>query len=728
MLKKKDSKKTAQPSIYFVILGINICSIVVLSIFNYYVFHYMSGKAYLESFLSYHQNVTDLAFQNIDKHIMEPVLKLSQLYFSPIKENEPLLLPQEQSIAGSSGDIRSLSTEMKKIQKNYPFIAGIDIYYEATNTIVTGFDKIHFPTQEEQVLQYLPWYDTYKDMNRDKKVLWTQDKVYLMEEPMILYINKITDFRWNQKNIILAIAINPDSFSQYIDQNAGKFSIVTGEQQTLYESGSKNQPKEEVELKAFESTSAISDLHYYYDVDSSQFYKDYNITNRMFLYNFLISILFNIIVLLVISYYTYGTYRRRVLRLTAEAGISIQGERSFDGSLGVLTKEITNLHNAMHSSKDLLFQNAVRSVLLNRKTEEGNEKISPYLYGDSCCVVMIYPKAIDLETFSMEELQALYPPRQEDFNVLFTTIDRDGIAAILIFQENNMEQIKSTFIHEMEEFWNDFVLVSGKVFSLQKDSIKDSYKTLLEATRYRYIFTENKYLFYEQIRIENRKESGSHLKLFESIRKDFNNQNFINLEEQIEMLVTSFKNGNYTVGYCSSTLRDLVTLFYQIMQQNQLDMWVVLGYDIREYYKKISNIDVFYDWCIELCETVLKNIQQKKQLVDVDIQTQILQLVDEHLEKDITLDFLADQLNIRPDAASRMFRQIMGTGYSDYMKTRKLNKAIELMLAGASVKEVAERLGYSSAQYFIKVFKENYGITPHQYKKNQERERDLNGK
>ena len=74
------------------------------------------------------------------------------------------------------------------------------------------------------------------------------------------------------------------------------------------------------------------------------------------------------------------------------------------------------------------------------------------------------------------------------------------------------------------------------------------------------------------------------------------------------------------------------------------------------------------------------------------------------------------------DAVSRMFRQIMGKGYAEYIREQKLGRAIELMDRGLNINAVAEQLGYSSAQYFIKVFKEEYGITPYQFKKNREKE------
>ena len=87
---------------------------------------------------------------------------------------------------------------------------------------------------------------------------------------------------------------------------------------------------------------------------------------------------------------------------------------------------------------------------------------------------------------------------------------------------------------------------------------------------------------------------------------------------------------------------------------------------------------------------------------------------------------MADQLHVRPDVASRMFRQIMGNGYGKYMKEQKLKRAIELMAEGMTVKDVTKRLGYSSSQYFIKIFKETYGVTPYQYNKKNGRKKEEN--
>ena len=44
-------------------------------------------------------------------------------------------------------------------------------------------------------------------------------------------------------------------------------------------------------------------------------------------------------------------------------------------------------------------------------------------------------------------------------------------------------------------------------------------------------------------------------------------------------------------------------------------------------------------------------------------------------------------------------------------------RAIEYLRKNMPVQEISEKLGYRSAQYFIMVFKNTYGLTPFQYKK-----------
>lgn len=748
MRQKLLDRKRLHPSIFMVILWVNLLSIVMVSGFNYFVFHRISDNVYLKSFIQHNQSVSEMAFRNIDKQMIQSVLQISQLYFSQISENTPLLQLQEGEV--SPRKVNEFVTAINRCQKSHPYVKSIDIYYEGSGTVVTGFEKVHFPESEDRFHQYLPWYREWKETEQKQGFLEKPADAYAVEGPVITYVEKISQPRWRGKSIILAVHLSPDSFGEYINEKDGEFTILTRNGNLLYDTayGREEQWSEDDMLAyrnrigtgleddsvpvsmnlgdkhvtVFHTVSASSGLKYRYRIEDGQFFSEYNKTKQIFFMNFMISIGFNLLMLALISYYNYNTYRKQVLNASKEAGIVIgQENRSFNRSLNMLTEEISVLNKTINSSKGLLFQSAVRSILLNKNPDAMCDKLSSYLTGSYVSVFFLYLSEKDNQRLSVEQLQEEYGPGRRGYNVLFATLEKVSLVAVLLCDENGKQEAEAAFIKDMDSRWLSYRMVSGLTFPMQGDGIWNSYKSTAEAARYCYIFTEEKWLSYEQIRIEQRKSTGSHLRLFEIMERDIKSENFLDFKSRLEGLVVSFKSNNYTIDYCSSTLRDLVALFYQIMQHNQLDMWVVFGYDIREYYKQISNIDEFHEWGNYLCEVIIRTIRQKKQSVDVDIKDKILYLIEENLEKNISLDFLSEQLHLRPDVTSRMFRQTMGKGYTEYMKERKLSRAIELMEEGGTIKDIAERLGYSSAQYFIKVFKESYGITPYQFKKNREK-------
>lgn len=727
------------------LLYINLFSITFLALFNYLVFHNLNSKAYLESFTAYNERITNLAFQNIDKQIMEAAIDIPQLYFSDMRQNEDTLIPQEENILSSPARIRGLVSQLEEIKKSFHYVSSLDIYYEATQTIVTGFSRVHYAKREEEVNKYLPWYEDFKATGKTSVFLESPEGIYPTGEPVITYAKRISQSKWKDRGIIVAIHISPSSFKEYIDEVEGTLVIASPGGQILYLSGGADRHVAEAVLAelqkdgnkaewddtlmslkiddepitAFHSNFQTTNLNYIYYVQNSTFYADYNVRNRIFLMNFLISIVFNLIILAAFSCFNHYAYKKRLQKVSRDAGIDIDDSgASFDNSLNALTQEITSLHETVKTSKPLLFQNAVRSLLLNRRIEGAYERLNPYLDRDSVCTVILYhhETANDL----VFRLQEEFLNRNGMYHALFTTMERGELVAVLICSREDFEAVYDDFISYITTNLPGCHTVSGDVFELVKDNIKNSYKSANDVSRYRYIFTERQSLRYEDVGMEHRKESGSHLKLFEAMERDINSENFLEFKYHMEGLTVSFKEGSYTIDYCISTLRDFVTLLYQIMVQRQLDMWIVFGYDIREYYKQIEDIDEFRTWVVDLCEVLLQNIKQKKKSVDMDMQSRLVQLIDENLENDISLDFLSDRFSLRPDVLSRMFKQMMGKSYTEYIKEKKMTRAVELIAEGYTMKDIAHRLGYNSPQYFIKIFKEVYGVTPYQYKKQQE--------
>jgi len=92
--------------------------------------------------------------------------------------------------------------------------------------------------------------------------------------------------------------------------------------------------------------------------------------------------------------------------------------------------------------------------------------------------------------------------------------------------------------------------------------------------------------------------------------------------------------------------------------------------------------------------------------------------IEENIDKNLTLEEVAGHIPINKTYLSQLFRTHMGTTFTDYLLSRKVNKAEELLIAtNKAIKEVAEICGFRSQTYFATLFKRITGYTPNNYRK-----------
>jgi len=87
------------------------------------------------------------------------------------------------------------------------------------------------------------------------------------------------------------------------------------------------------------------------------------------------------------------------------------------------------------------------------------------------------------------------------------------------------------------------------------------------------------------------------------------------------------------------------------------------------------------------------------------------------LHQDISLQYLADQVNLNHRYLSVLFKTETGQNLSDFVMQCRMDKAKEL-LRGTQLKvqDISRLAGYPNAKYFMTVFKQLVGVTPTEYR------------
>lgn len=115
---------------------------------------------------------------------------------------------------------------------------------------------------------------------------------------------------------------------------------------------------------------------------------------------------------------------------------------------------------------------------------------------------------------------------------------------------------------------------------------------------------------------------------------------------------------------------------------------------------------------------VTKELITDKTKSSTQIINKAKQYIEEHFQdEECTLEHVAGYVNLAPTYFSKVFKEECGQRFSDYIITKRIDKAI-FYLENTSMKiyEISEKVGYTSQRYFAKLFKREVGCLPKQYK------------
>jgi len=142
------------------------------------------------------------------------------------------------------------------------------------------------------------------------------------------------------------------------------------------------------------------------------------------------------------------------------------------------------------------------------------------------------------------------------------------------------------------------------------------------------------------------------------------------------------------------------------------------GNDIISGIEEQETLDDATKWLSHLAEDAVAALASNDSNRIDEVAKKILSYIDENLEnKNISLTDIGEEVGLSASYVSKIFKEYCGYNYLEYLNRGRVERSIDL-LEGTSftVEEIADRVGFSSTQSYLRVFQKYQKTTPGKYR------------
>lgn len=205
-------------------------------------------------------------------------------------------------------------------------------------------------------------------------------------------------------------------------------------------------------------------------------------------------------------------------------------------------------------------------------------------------------------------------------------------------------------------------------------------------------------------------------------------------EEDIDLVISDIMlPGISGKDFCADIKSDIVTSHIPVVlltaiQQEEVkieslglgaDDYIVKPFSQKELRLRVMNILNRQEQLRKLYkkQTLPEKEETRFNQFDNDLIKRINELIDQNLDNtQYSIEDLSADVGLSRVHLYRKLKKLLGVSPSRYMRDYRLSKAAKILSKeDLRIVEVADRVGFQDANYFVKCFKEKFGISPKKY-------------
>lgn len=403
-------------------------------------------------------------------------------------------------------------------------------------------------------------------------------------------------------------------------------------------------------------------------------------------------------------------------------------EESFDRLLHENEKLQRSMQDYEKAAKSNLFQRLLKGYFTDDQQMNGLKKIG-IGYTDEMyyCTVLISFHAIQgvsdfgqirkIELMTIVIVEKVMERHGLDYE-LFEVTHADK-ALILssespFGQEGVMEQIAASITEEIEQACGFHPYVLPGTVEKGLVGISKSYYTANESLQY---------IMFSRDHLPDIQEETAQTIVEYYYPTDWevqliNNLKIGNLDTTMQILhEISTENGRRCLSE-ASTIR-LVSLMMETMLRVLHELNLDTGIYVKQFANKAEGADVgeMWSYVYEVVTLICERKRYSNSITTIEAGSQLLQYVNEnYTSADVSLKQLAEIYQMSVSKVSKIFKEVTGINFYDYLCRLRMERAKELLRERkCAIDVIAHRVGYENVYSFKRAFVRYEGIKPDEY-------------
>lgn len=408
----------------------------------------------------------------------------------------------------------------------------------------------------------------------------------------------------------------------------------------------------------------------------------------------MISMLLLVVFFTIAVYINYKPVQKLVLRHSSLMEKSNLSELELlDSAIFAKDNEISSQRNLLASFVlgDLIYGNHVEEDLLDKQFDRNRLRYFAVVTVSSIEMTTSQSNAVAEELWKKLEGTEVYTTGMPNRpHVLFILLSENPIDPVVI-KADMLLSLRTVL-------GNDGVVRVGKMVHNLEDIRESYYSSFMEETglQVQEISFAGDYPVKEVQYFVQRVCAGDEQEALRSL-------------EQIEILFALRK---YRPSYGQYYCYKLLSSFLTGVRENDIPM----SEECMNALMEFRNPPKLFALLREAVSDCCNRVDSEEESANTKLRMNLLDYVEKNFcNCDMCLTLAADYMNISTYAVSRLFKEITGSGFKEYVTTKRLDQAYKLLKTTTdTVAEIGRAVGIGNTKYFSTLFKKKYGKSPQQ--------------